>query len=101
MAKDTELRSSMVALTQQWRDGGQNKKTFCKQHSINYYKFNYWCRRLGVGRRIVPLDCDTSFVELDMSALQQASWVEVVYPDGRKILFHREVGADFLKSLLN
>ena len=102
MAKETkELHSQMQAIVKEWKQSGQNKKAFCAERSLGYYKFNYWCKRLGVRKQRNSSGMEPSFVEVQLSQTSQANWMEIVYPDGRRIVFHKEVGANFLKSLLN
>ena len=102
MTKETTgLHSQMHSMVKEWKQSGQSKKAFCAERSLGYYKFNYWCKRLGVGSRKYAGGVKSSFIEVQLSQPSQGNWMEIVYPDGRRIVFHKEVGANFLRSLLN
>ena len=102
MTKETTgLHSQMQSMVKEWKQSGQSKKAFCAERSLGYYKFNYWCKRLGIRSRKYAGGVKSSFIEVQLSQPSQGNWMEIVYPDGRRIVFHKEVGANFLRTLLN
>lgn len=96
-------RESMFDLIEQWKTSGLSQKAFCEQHEVRYYVFHYWYRRY---REQHPKSMDSSpaFIALQVNAAgtssSYAGCAELILPDGRRLLFHQAVDANFLKTLL-
>jgi hypothetical protein len=78
-----------------WQQSGQNQKQFCLQNNIAYHIFHYWYKVY----RSEQTDAGGSFVTLDLAPQLQPN-VELHFTDGRRLVFHQPVSADFLKALI-
>ena len=90
-----EVQQKMFDLIEQWKKSGQSQKAFCLQHETRYYVFHYWYKRYREAHNassFIPLHINSSF--------PAASHAELIYPDGRRLLFHQPVDVNFLKHLL-
>jgi len=87
----------MFAIVEVWQQSGLSKKTFCAEQGITYHRFHYWHQRYKI-RHVTPANDGPSFIPLDLR-FNTAS-AELIYPDGRRIVFHQGVDAAYLKALL-
>jgi len=112
MQSREEIQLKMFDLIEQWEKSGLSQKAFCLQHEVRYYVFHYWYKRYREVRN-TSTDNASSFIRLQInpilpvgrqvangSSLATASHTELIYPDGRRLLFHQSVDINFLKSLL-
>ena len=105
-----EVQQKMVSLIEQWKTSGLSQKAFCLQHEVRYYVFHYWYKRYRDAQRqdtlesVAAQNAPSSFIALqitsDRSSLPTASQAELIYPDGRRLLFHQPVDACFLKTII-
>lgn len=79
-----------------WKQTGVTQKSFCGQANIPYHVFHYWYK---VYRDLDKVDSG-SFVKLQVNTAVAPSSVELVFPDGKRLLFHEPVSADYLKALI-
>ena len=77
-----------------WQQSGQSQKQFCLQNNIVYHVFHYWYK---IYRDQQP--GNESFVIVDIAPQLQAN-VELHLTDGKRIIFHQPVSAEFLKALI-
>lgn len=90
----------MFDLIAQWKTSGLSQKAFCLQYEVQYCVFHYWYKRYRQVHNI-PTDNASSFIALHINdPLPTASHAELVFPDGRRLLFHQPVDAHFLKALI-
>ena len=108
----TPLQQIMFSLIEIWQSSGQSQKTFCQEKDLAYSKFHYWRKKYQEYRS--PLSTEgprpdepvgRSFVAVTVKkskALEtfQAGTMELVFPDGRRLIFNQGVEAGFLKALL-
>ena len=84
-----------------WKQSGLSQKAYCEQNNIRYYVFHYWYKRgreqqgAVEDRTFVPLNVKPSTFPVSNSA------IEILLPDGKRILFHQPVGPDYLKALIS
>ena len=97
MPQRTQYRDRMFAMIETWQHSGQSKKTFCAEQCITYHRFHYWHRRYKTHHSTADTNV-TAFIPLHLPATTASA--ELIYPDGRRLLFHQEVDASFLKTLL-
>lgn len=110
MQNREEVQQKMVSLIEQWKTSGLSQKAFCQQHEVRYYVFHYWYKRYRDAQRPDTLDstgaqnASSSFIALQInsngSSLATSSHAELIYPDGRRLLFHQAVDACFLKTII-
>ena len=84
-----------------WKQSGLSQKAYCEQHNIRYYVFHYWYKRFRDQQGVVE---DATFVPLNVKPSTfpvSNSAIEILLPDGKRILFHQPVGPDYLKALIS
>ena len=94
MQSRQQTREHYFAIVTLWQQSGQNQKQFCLQNNIAYHVFHYWFKVY----RNQP-SASGSFVALNTVAQPQAG-IELHLTDGRRLVFHQPVSADFLKVLI-
>ncbi|CAN5420144.1 hypothetical protein BH11BAC5_BH11BAC5_46420 [soil metagenome] len=80
----------------QWQQSGLTQKAYCEQENIAYHVFHYYYRRFREKENIGS----PKFLQLQITPAQSAP-AELVLADGRRLLFHQGVSADFLKALIS
>jgi hypothetical protein len=84
-----------------WKQSGLSQKDWCERNHVSYATFHYWYRRYRNLDASVEEGTD-SFVQLMVSGGGSTDgWCELSMPDGRRLVFHQAVGADFLKHLMS
>jgi hypothetical protein len=99
-SSDSTLQQLMFSLIEVWRSSGKTQIDFCKEKNIAYHKFHYWFRKYSnQNPASIP---PSSFTRINVNKHQEVGfgYVEVVYPDGRKLIFNQPVEVSFLRSLL-
>jgi hypothetical protein len=85
-----------------WQQSGLKQKVWCEQNNFAYSSFHYWYRRFRnrqSGNKQVAGD---GFVELQFQGCPPADpWCELVFGNGKKILFHQAVPVELIRSLLD
>ena len=99
MRSDPYYRQQMFSLIEAWRSSGQPRQAFCKEQGITYHRFGYWHKRYREHHKSTPAP-SPSFIPIAVAAPANPA-AEIIYPDGRRLLFHQEVEATFLKALLS
>src|SRR5690606_11002260 len=97
---DTTLQQLMFSLIEVWQKSGMTQREFCEKKDITYAKFQYWMKRYGAAG--YPEEPTSSFLPVHVKRDVPAAVgsLEVFYPDGRRVVFHQEVGPAFLRALL-
>jgi hypothetical protein len=91
-----------------WQHSSLNQKAYCEQHSIPYHVFHYWYKKYrdtplvaAKEHRFVPLQVQSSVGAAAGSVTTAGVYAEIVLPNGRRLLFHQGVSADYLKVLIS
>ncbi len=92
-----EVQQQMFGYIDQWQQSGLNQKAFCEQVNLSYHIFHYWYKRY----RNREGEAASSFIKLAVSSPSICSAAEILLPDGKRILFHQGVSADYLKALIS
>ena len=106
MQNREEVQQKMYSLIEQWKTSGQSQKAFCIQHQVRYCVFHYWYKQYRAAHPQDPLDNSaaqnaSSFIPLQVPAcFPTSSYAELIYPDGRRLLFHQPVDANFFKTII-
>ena len=95
---DTTYCQQMFSLIDAWRASGLTQKVFCTEKGITGHRFNYWHTRYKDQHK-ASVQTGPAFIPLSVIAQAPAA-AELVYPDGRRLLFHQGVDAAYLKALL-
>lgn len=100
MQSREDVQQKMFSLIEQWKTSGLSQKAFCQQFEVRYCVFHYWYKLY----RDIPntsTGSTSSFIPLQInSSLPIAAHTELIYPDGRRLLFHQPVDANFLKNII-
>ncbi|MGP8217614.1 MAG: IS66 family insertion sequence element accessory protein TnpA [Bacteroidia bacterium] len=84
--------------TKQWRESGQSKKAFCLSNKINYYTLIGWVNALK--RKKAASVLSNSFIPVKVRENNSASFAEVYYSNGSRIVLRETVGAKYLRDLI-
>lgn len=95
MESKAHHRQQQFAMIASWQQSGISQKQYCLQNNIGYHIFHYWYK---IYRADQSADSG-SFVTLNIGPQRQAN-VEIYLTDGRRIIFHQPVSADYLKVLI-
>ena len=101
MQYNKQTQEDMLRMIGSWKQSGLSQKAYCEQNNIRYYIFHYWYKRFRDQHGVVG---DASFVPLNVKPSTfpvSNSAIEFVLPDGKRILFHQAVSADYLKTLIS
>ena len=92
-----DVKQQMFTKIIQWQQSGVTQKAFCQQNDIAYHVFHYYygCFRSKNN------DQASTFIKLQVAPGYVSTHTELVLPDGKRLLFHQGVSADFLKALIN
>lgn len=99
--QDQEVREQMFNLVKGWQQSVLSQKLFCEQNGIRYHVFHYWYKRY---RDSNAENKEATFIPLQIKPLQPAitnTGIELLLTDGRRILFHQPVSADFIKAIIS
>ena len=100
MRYDEQIQQQMFSMINEWQQSSLTQKAFCEQHTIRYHVFHYWYKRYRDAQAVdkepgfIPLQIKPSF---DISAAH----IELLLPDGKRLLFHQPVSSDYLKAIIS
>lgn len=97
MQKDTTVREQMLSMISNWQQSGLNQKSYFIKHGIRYHVFHYWYK---VYRNAHALP-EASFVKLRVAPSLGSSVAELICTNGKRLVFHQPVAADYLKALIS
>jgi hypothetical protein len=101
MQYNKQTQEDMFTMIGSWKQSGLSQKAYCEQNNIRYYIFHYWYKRYRgqqdavENATFIPLNVKPSTFPVSSSA------IEILLPDGKRILFHQPVGPDYLKALIS
>ena len=70
---------------------GLSKAAFCRKHGLNQGTFHTWCRQAG----------STEFAEVTLDLPSSPTPIEVIYPDGVRVLVSATSLSDAAVSLIH
>lgn len=86
-----------------WQQSGLTQKAWCEKNNVAYGTFHYWYKRYRMqdGNDSADHGDAGSFVQLmaDTSPAS-ASGCELLLSEGKRLVFHQPVSAEFLKTLI-
>jgi hypothetical protein len=95
MNKSEQLSAEKQLMLDEWKSSGQRISSFCKERNIPYHSFFYWQKKLSSR----ALSMQNNFLELTPSPSQRFPLTEIIYPNGKRIVFHSPVEVCILKQL--
>ena len=100
MQASTDNRTTMLSMIEQWKGSGLSQKAYCRQQNLSYHVFHYWYKVYRDEKGTTPSD-NSTFVPLRLQqSLSHTAVMELVLLDGKRILFHQQPSADFIRALL-
>jgi hypothetical protein len=96
---DMTTQQLMFSLIEIWKTSGKTQMAFCQEKDLAYHKFHYWFRKYNQEHGQTSNEPPFVSVSLPRPA-SSPSKLELVYPDGRRLIFHQQVDAGFLRALL-
>ena len=102
MQKNKATREQMFKMISTWQQSGLSQKFFCEQNAFRYHVFHYWykCFR-DLQSTTKPQGFIPIKVQRSNTTNTASAHAELVFPDGKRVLFHQPVNSDFLKALIN
>lgn len=93
----------MFSLIEVWKSSGQKQRVFCQEKDLAYSKFQYWLKRYREYRSsTLPAEPFVAVsVRKEPVASQGTVAMELIFPDGRRLVFNHGVEAGFLRTLLS
>jgi hypothetical protein len=101
MQYDKQTQEDMFKMIGSWKQSGLSQKAYCEQNNIRYHVFHYWYKRFRDEQDAID---DATFVPLNVKPSTfpvSNSAIEILLPDGKRILFHQPVSPDYLKALIS
>lgn len=94
---DLTTQQLMFSLIEIWKSSGMTQKEFCREKELAYHRFHYWFKKYNDQSRATT--DGSPFLPISMKSAVN-SHLEILYPDGRRLIFHQPVEAGFLRVLL-
>ena len=85
-----------------WQQSGLSQKAWCEKNKIPYSTFHYWYKRFRTKKEPAAIKgTSEGFVQLMVQDMHSDShWGELVLTDGRRLILHQPVGAEFIRTLI-
>ena len=100
MRSNLEIQQQMFGQIEQWKQSDLTQRAFCSQNNIPYHVFHYWYKRHRVAQHGAD-NQPSSFVKVEVPPQAGYAHIELVLPDGKRILFHHLVSSDYLKAIIS
>jgi len=91
--------AEMYPLIEEWEQSGIPVNSFCKERNLSLASFHYWIKKY---RQQKDTTGQSGFVRLTIEPKELVSSVscELIFPDGKRLVFHDKPEASYLRSLL-
>lgn len=96
MQSKEQIRQQMLTMIADWQVSGLSQKKYCSLHNVRYHVFHYWYKRF---KDQTSGDPSASFIAIPV-APAASGHIELFFAEGKRIVFHERVSADFLKALI-
>lgn len=97
MQDKEQQRRQKLLMIEDWQQSGLSQKQYCLEHTIAYHVFHYWYKR-SKSSLANKVHEPAAFVKLTAPATDIHT--QLVWPDGKRLVFHQPVSSDYLKALL-
>ena len=92
----------MFAMISSWQKSGLTQKAYCQEHAVSYHIFHYWYKRYRTSQ---SPDKEPGFIPFQItpspSLVGTLAHIELLLPDGKRLLFHQPVSSDYLRELIS
>jgi hypothetical protein len=93
-------RTEMFSMIEQWKASSLSQKAYCRQQNLSYHVFHYWYK-VYRDEKGEDSSKQASFVPFHLQQpITHTAVMELVLSDGKRILFHQQASAAFIKALL-
>src|SRR5690349_14306368 len=99
MQDKEQVRRQNLSMVESWRQSGLSQKQYCLQNKIAYHVFHYWYKRYR-DRQSTNQSNPKAFIPVTIDTVSSTAYVELQFPNGKKILFHQPVSIDYLKAMI-
>ena len=96
MQNKEQIRQQMLNMITDWQVSGRSQKEYCVLHDIRYHIFHYWYKQFREQHSEVR---SASFIAIQATPAVSGH-IELFFAEGKRIVFHQPVSADFLKALI-
>ena len=99
--KNYQRQVQMFDLVEQWQRSSQNRKQFCRDHSININTFTYWQQKY---KKNESENNNSKFVELKITENKSKisdSQIKLIYPNGVQAEIPTNTNIGLIRSLIN
>ena len=83
-----------------WQQSGLSQKEYCRQHHIAYHLLPYWLKRHRLQSKGATTGKGFMAVSISQPAVSANPVMELVRPDGSRLLFYTQPESRYLQSLL-
>lgn len=97
MQNKEQVRQQNLTMIADWQGSGLTQKQYCNLHNIRYHIFHYWYKRF---KDRASVRRSASFIAIEAAPVA-AGHIEFFLGEGKRIVFHQPVSADFLKALIS
>ena len=96
-----DVQEQMFNFIRGWQQSGLSQKMYCEQSGTRYHVFHYWFKRY---RDKSPGHTEASFIPIQIKPSEsdaRNTGIELILADGKRVLFHKSVSADFIKAIIS
>jgi hypothetical protein len=99
---DQTKEQLMFSLIEVRKQGAQSQQEFCKEKDLDYHQFQYWVRKHRATHSTTPVTDKKFFKQIKVNeAPLLACSMELIFPDGKRLIFHQPVEAPYVRLLLS
>ena len=95
MKNSEQILAEKQLMLEEWKGSGQSIVYYCKKHDIAYHSFFYWQKKLSSSASSPK----KKFLKLTPCSSSPILSTEIIYPNGKRIVFHYPVEVSILKQL--
>jgi hypothetical protein len=103
MRMEKSVRNQMFEGIGLWQRSGLTQKAWCEQNNVSYGAFHYWYKRYRIEEQVASPEKGPAggFVRLMVDSAVTPTWCELELGDGKKLIFHQAISADFIRALID
>jgi hypothetical protein len=99
MPTSESTRKIMFSAISQWQSSGLTQLRFCKEQNIRYHVFHYWYKQFRLKDAASESNA-RPFIALKSFTSSESVFAELSVSNGKCLIFHQPVSADFLNALI-
>jgi hypothetical protein len=95
MKNSSQITEEKQLMLDEWKTSGQSIAFYCRERNIAYHSFFYWQKKLSSSSSSPK----KKFIKLTPPSSTPILSTEIIYPNGKRIVFHSPVEVSVLKQL--